>query len=83
MLTDQKTLTLASSMIEIGQKLGYGIIAEGVETSEQLDILKNLDCEMVQGYLFSKPAAPASISEFLNNQAHKAILAQGRVDETA
>ena len=83
MLTDQKTLTLVSSMIEMGQKLGYGIIAEGVETSEQLDILKNLDCEMVQGYLFSKPAAPASISEFLNNQAHKAILAQGRVDETA
>jgi EAL domain-containing protein (putative c-di-GMP-specific phosphodiesterase class I) len=83
MLTDQKTLTLVSSMIEMGQKLGYGIIAEGVETSEQLDILKNLDCEMVQGYLFSKPAAPASISEFLNNQAHKAILAQGRLGEIA
>ncbi|MBL8501721.1 MAG: EAL domain-containing protein [Nitrosomonas sp.] len=81
MLTDKKTLTLVSSMIEMGQKLGYGIIAEGVETSEQLDILKNLGCEMVQGYLFSKPAAATSISEFLNSQTHKAILAQGRLDE--
>ncbi|MBS0425569.1 MAG: EAL domain-containing protein [Proteobacteria bacterium] len=74
MLTDKKTLTLVSSMVEMGQKLGYGIIAEGVETLEQLDILKNLGCEIVQGYLFSKPAGADSISELMNSQTHKAIL---------
>lgn len=83
MVADPKTLTLVSSMIEMGRKLGYGIVAEGVETLAQLNILKSLDCEIVQGYLFSKPASADSILELLNGQMHKAILAQGRLDETA
>jgi diguanylate cyclase (GGDEF)-like protein/PAS domain S-box-containing protein len=83
MLTDKKTLTLVSSMIEMGQKLGYGIIAEGVEASEQLEILKSLGCEMVQGYLFSKPAAADSISELMNSQTYKEILGQCQLDKIA
>jgi diguanylate cyclase (GGDEF)-like protein/PAS domain S-box-containing protein len=66
MLVDKKALTLISSMIEMGHKLGYGIIAEGVETIEQLNILKNLGCETVQGYLFSKPVTASKISNLLN-----------------
>jgi len=66
MLVDKKALTLISSMIEMGHKLGYGIIAEGVETLEQLNILKNLGCETVQGYLFSKPVSASKISKLLN-----------------
>ncbi|MDC8445833.1 MAG: EAL domain-containing protein [Nitrosomonas sp.] len=66
MLVDKKALTLISSMIEMGHKLGYGIIAEGVETVEQLNILKNLGCETVQGYLFSKPVSASKISKLLN-----------------
>ncbi len=65
MLVDKKALTLISSMIEMGQNLGYEIIAEGVETSEQLDILKSLNCEVVQGYLFSKPVTADQISAVL------------------
>ncbi|HQU61634.1 MAG TPA: EAL domain-containing protein [Nitrosomonas sp.] len=67
MLVDEKALTLISSMIEMGHKLGYGIIAEGVETIEQLNILKNLGCETVQGYLFSKPVSAGKISKLLNS----------------
>lgn len=81
MQADQKTLTLVSSMIEMGRKLGYGIVAEGVETLAQLEILRNLNCEIVQGYLFSKPAAAGSISELLNGQTHREILGQCRIDE--
>jgi diguanylate cyclase (GGDEF)-like protein/PAS domain S-box-containing protein len=66
MLVDKKALTLISSMIEMGHKLGYGIIAEGVETLEQLNILKNLGCETVQGYLFSKPVSASKITKLLN-----------------
>lgn len=66
MLVDKKALTLISSMIEMGHKLGYGIIAEGVETLEQLKILKNLGCETVQGYLFSKPVSASKITKLLN-----------------
>ncbi|MEH6358577.1 MAG: EAL domain-containing protein, partial [Pseudomonadales bacterium] len=67
MLTDNKALTLISSMIEMGHKLGYSIIAEGVETSAQLHILKGLGCEAVQGYLFSEPVIANEISALLNN----------------
>ncbi|MEH6466906.1 MAG: EAL domain-containing protein [Porticoccus sp.] len=67
MLVDKKGLLLVSSMIEMGHKLGYKIIAEGVETSEQLNILKGMNCEAVQGYLFSKPVNPSDISALLNS----------------
>lgn len=65
MLVDNQALTLISSMIEMGHKLGYGIIAEGVEKPEQLNILRNLGCEKVQGYLFSTPANTDTISKLL------------------
>lgn len=83
MQADQKTLTLVGSMIEMGRKLGYGIVAEGVETLAQLEILRNLNCKIVQGYLFSKPAAAGSISELLSGQTHKEILGRCRLDEIA
>ncbi|MEQ1816728.1 MAG: EAL domain-containing protein [Nitrosomonas sp.] len=65
MLVDKQALTLISSMIEMGHKLGYGIIAEGVEKPEQLNILRSLGCEKVQGYLFSTPANIDTISKLL------------------
>lgn len=65
MLVDNQALILISSMIEMGHKLGYGIIAEGVEKSEQFDTLRSLSCEKVQGYLFSKPANADTISKLL------------------
>lgn len=83
MLTDGKTHTLVGSMVEMAQKLGYGIIAEGVEKPEQLDILKDFGCEIVQGYLFSKPINAAVLSELLRNETHKAILGQYRLDKIA
>jgi diguanylate cyclase (GGDEF)-like protein/PAS domain S-box-containing protein len=67
MLVDKESLFLVASMIEIGHKLGHSIIAEGVETSEQLNILKGLDCETAQGYLFSKPVIADKISTLLNS----------------
>jgi len=67
MLVDNNALTLINSMIEMGHKLGYGIIAEGVETSEQLHILKSLGCETAQGYLFSKPVNANGISKLLTS----------------
>lgn len=67
-VNDKKSLSLISSMIEMGQNLGYKITAEGVETSEQFNILKQLGCENAQGYLFSKPVGADEISTLLSNQ---------------
>ncbi|WP_290704736.1 EAL domain-containing protein [Amphritea sp.] len=65
-LTDHKTQLLVSSMIEMGHNLGYKIIAEGIETSEQLNLLQELNCDIGQGYLFSKPVTPEEISTLLS-----------------
>lgn len=56
MVTDPDSRYLVSSMIDIGHSFGYEIVAEGVETEEQLAILRELGCDTIQGYLFSKPA---------------------------
>ena len=52
---NQKARILIRSLAVICSDLGIKLIAEGVETLEQLDILKELRCNEVQGYLFSKP----------------------------
>ena len=52
---NQKARILIRSLAVICSDLGIKLIAEGVETLEQLDILKEVRCNEVQGYLFSKP----------------------------
>ncbi|BAF69979.1 putative bifunctional diguanylate cyclase/phosphodiesterase [Nitratiruptor sp. SB155-2] len=46
---------IVHAIVEIAKGLGYKIIAEGVEDQEQLDILLDLDCHLIQGYYFDKP----------------------------
>ena len=67
MLVDHKSQLLVSSMIEMGHNLAYGIIAEGVETEEQCQMLQKLGCETAQGYLFSKPVSADKISKLLKS----------------
>lgn len=50
--------TLVAALIAIAHKLGMDVVAEGVETAEQLAILQSLQCPVVQGYYFSRPLAP-------------------------
>ncbi|MDH5409124.1 MAG: EAL domain-containing protein, partial [Gammaproteobacteria bacterium] len=60
---------LARTIISMGQNLNLNIIAEGVETSEQLEFLRNLGCDDAQGFLYS-PAIPAELlrESFLINR---------------
>ena len=52
-------------MIDVGHNLKYGIIAEGVETFEQLNALQILKCDSIQGYYFSKPLDTDKMTSFL------------------
>jgi diguanylate cyclase (GGDEF)-like protein len=65
---DKDARTLVASMIDIGQKLSHSIIAEGIESEEQLTIIKDMGCKMMQGYLFSKPVDAASITALMSSQ---------------
>ncbi|MES9989790.1 MAG: EAL domain-containing protein [Candidatus Thiodiazotropha endolucinida] len=67
MLSDDETQLLIASMIDLGHKLRHRIIAEGVETADQFDVLNNLGCDTVQGYLFSKPVDADEIRQILNS----------------
>ncbi|SFU79466.1 putative bifunctional diguanylate cyclase/phosphodiesterase [Pseudoduganella namucuonensis] len=53
--SDANDCAIASTIISIAQQLKHKVIAEGVETVEQLAFLKTSGCDEVQGYLFSKP----------------------------
>jgi len=52
--SDKKKSILAS-IISIAKKIDLSVVVEGVETEQQLDILIDLKCDKIQGYLFSKP----------------------------
>jgi diguanylate cyclase len=55
MLTNMKDRALVESVISLAKSFGFHVIAEGVETKEQLELLKSLGCLSAQGYFFSKP----------------------------
>jgi diguanylate cyclase (GGDEF)-like protein/PAS domain S-box-containing protein len=56
---------MTESIIKIAHNLGLKVVAEGVEHENQLEILKRYDCEMLQGYLFSKPVSAAKFEQLL------------------
>lgn len=55
MASDEQSAILVRSMIALGRDLGHDVVAEGVETDEQLGMLKEMGCITAQGFLFSKP----------------------------
>ena len=70
-LNDENTRYLVESINDIGQKLSQIVIAEGVETKEQLEMIEVIGCNQVQGYYFSKPVDANNLIPLLNeNRAH-------------
>jgi len=55
---DENSIKLIKSMLSISRHFGFKVTAEGVETKEQLQFLINHDCELGQGYYFSKGVLP-------------------------
>lgn len=59
---------IASIIINMGHSLGFKVLAEGVETQEQLDFLRDQGCDFYQGYFNSKPLPPAEFTTLLQEQ---------------
>ncbi|MCA0012154.1 EAL domain-containing protein [Mesorhizobium sp. B292B1B] len=59
---------VVESIVQIGRSLGVEVIAEGVETMLQTKILKDLGCDILQGYALSRPMSAYKIMEFLGSR---------------
>jgi EAL domain-containing protein (putative c-di-GMP-specific phosphodiesterase class I) len=66
------TLTIVQAILSMAHALGQQVVAEGVETEAQLDCLRELDCDLVQGFLLSRPVSPKEIPALMAT-AHPAF----------
>ena len=62
---DDKELAIAKAITTLAHTMDLSIVAEGVETEEQFSVLKELDCDKAQGYLFSRPLPAEEIERLL------------------
>jgi len=63
LLHNHNTKAIVKAIVEVAHSLGLVVTAEGVETMEQLEFLKKIDCDRMQGYLFSQPLSPEEITK--------------------
>jgi len=61
--TNKKDRAIAESIINIAKGLDIEVLAEGVETKDQYELLEQMGCEIIQGYYFSKPLPPEEIEK--------------------
>ena len=72
---DMANQELVNAAIAMAHGLGLKVVAEGVETKEQLAFLASQGCEIAQGYLFSKPLSQEEMTEMLDRHNWESIIA--------
>lgn len=65
MMSSDKGKLILEHMVSMAQKLGLGLLAEGVETREQVELLDKIGCDNVQGYYFARPMPQEEFFELL------------------
>jgi diguanylate cyclase (GGDEF)-like protein/PAS domain S-box-containing protein len=67
--TNRKAALIVSAVIKLGKSFAHRVIAEGIETEEQLAFLRSEECDEGQGYLFSRPVAAHELTGLLGESA--------------
>lgn len=67
-LTSNEKEGLVRNVIQMSHDLGMSVVAEGVETKAQLETLRKLNCDVIQGYFYSPPVSADKFRELLENQ---------------
>jgi EAL domain-containing protein (putative c-di-GMP-specific phosphodiesterase class I) len=70
--SEAEEAALACSIVRIGQAMHLATVAEGIETSNQLELLRDMGCELGQGFLFARPMPAADLEDHLCAQAEGA-----------
>lgn len=71
MATNITNTAIIESIITLGKNLGLNVVAEGVENEQQCYMLKKMNCDMFQGYLYSKPLDAEKMTQLLNDEKKK------------
>lgn len=69
MMLSEKGRLLLEQVVSMAGKLDLGLLAEGVETEEQIELLQSIGCDQVQGYYYAKPMPEEEFFELLKQQA--------------
>ena len=72
---DTQASTLCETMVSVGRNLGISVVAEGVETAPQLQLLQRMGCDQIQGYLISPPVPPEEIPKLFGKVFFEPLLA--------
>jgi len=65
MLKDNRTYCIVENIIKLAKSLGIKTVAEGIETEEEMETLRALGCDYLQGFLFSPPLPPEEVKKFI------------------
>lgn len=75
--SDRDDRSIAIAIIDMSRALGMRVVAEGVETEDQLGVLTEEGCDMIQGYLFYRPLSPEAFAEVLRTGGKKELVKTG------
>ena len=64
--TNESSKQYVAAMISIGHIMGLDVISEGVEKEEQLEALRSIGCELIQGFIWGKPLPPEDVTKLVN-----------------
>lgn len=73
MIDVKKGISIIESIINLAHSMELKVTAEGVETEEQLDILKCLKCDFIQGYIFGKPADEEESMKYIKDKTYNVL----------
>ncbi|GLZ85045.1 putative signaling protein [Metapseudomonas resinovorans] len=73
---EENDMAITAAIIAMAHKLQLKVVAEGVETAQQLGFLRENNCDLIQGYLFSRPLPLANLKQWLANPRNLAMATQ-------
>ena len=79
--TEGRNYEIVQTILMLASSLGIKVIAEGVETKEQIEQLKNLNCEGAQGYFYSKPMSFEAADQYLNSAPNGSLVVGSRFED--
>jgi EAL domain-containing protein (putative c-di-GMP-specific phosphodiesterase class I) len=69
MRSDPRSRAYVAAIVSFAQRLGLRVVAEGVEDMDALTFLRDLDCDLVQGYFLSRPIPTVEMTDWLAEHA--------------